>query len=157
MNKRLTSVFINENVGNPYQPDINYRGYTASPLLGTPEGLSVYLDGVRQNQPFGDVIARNLIPKIAIRDMALIPGSDPVYGLNTLGGVVSVQTKDGLTTPRSPAASSFAAAEKARQVASSMTASTTTWPATSTAKLREKQQNRGAGSVAWPFTIQRWN
>jgi outer membrane receptor protein involved in Fe transport len=100
MNKRLTSVFINENVGNPYQPDINYRGYTASPLLGTPEGLSVYLDGVRQNQPFGDVVAWNLIPKIAIRDMALIPGSDPVYGLNTLGGVVSVQTKDGLTTPQ---------------------------------------------------------
>jgi outer membrane receptor protein involved in Fe transport len=99
MNKRLTSVFINENVGNPYQPDINYRGYTASPLLGTPEGLSVYLDGVRQNQPFGDVVAWDLIPKIAISDMALIPGSDPVYGLNTLGGAVSVQTKDGLTAP----------------------------------------------------------
>ncbi|WP_263382173.1 TonB-dependent receptor [Granulicella arctica] len=99
MNKHLTSVFVNENVGNPYQPDINYRGYTASPLLGTPEGLSVYLDGVRQNQPFGDVVAWDLIPKIAIRDMALIPGSDPVYGLNTLGGAISVHTKDGLTTP----------------------------------------------------------
>src|ERR1700744_5652507 len=99
MNKRLTSVYINENAGNPYQPDINYRGYTASPLLGTPEGLSVYLDGVRQNQPFGDIVAWDLIPKIAIRDMALIPGSDPVYGLNTLGGAVSVQTKDGLTAP----------------------------------------------------------
>jgi outer membrane receptor protein involved in Fe transport len=97
MNKRLSGVYINENVGNPFQPDINYRGYTASPLLGTPEGLSVYLDGVRQNQPFGDVVAWDLIPKIAIQDMALIPGSDPVYGLNTLGGAVSVQTKNGLT------------------------------------------------------------
>jgi outer membrane receptor protein involved in Fe transport len=97
MNKRLTSVYVNENAENPYQPDINYRGYTASPLLGTPEGLSVYLDGVRQNQPFGDIVAWDLIPKVAIRDMALIPGSDPVYGLNTLGGAVSVQTKDGLT------------------------------------------------------------
>ena len=98
MNKRLTSVYINENAGNPYQPDINYRGYTASPLLGTPEGLSVYLDGVRQNQPFGDIVAWDLIPKVAIWDMALIPGSDPVYGLNTLGGAISVQTKDGLNT-----------------------------------------------------------
>ena len=71
MNRRLTSVYINENAGNPYQPDINYRGYTASPLLGTPEGLSVYLDGVRQNQPFGDIVAWDLIPKVAIRDMAL--------------------------------------------------------------------------------------
>ena len=99
MNKHLTSVYINENAGNPFQPDINYRGYTASPLLGTPEGLSVYLDGVRQNQPFGDIVSWDLIPKIAIRDMALIPGSDPVYGLNTLGGAVSVQTKDGRTAP----------------------------------------------------------
>jgi len=99
MNKRLTSVYVNENNGNPFQPDINYRGYTASPLLGTPEGLSVYMDGVRQNQPFGDIVSWDLIPKVAIRDMALIPGSNPVYGLNTLGGAVSVQTKDGLTAP----------------------------------------------------------
>ena len=99
MNKRLTSVYLNENAGNPFQPDINYRGYTASPLLGTPEGLSVYLDGVRQNQPFGDIVSWDLIPKVAIRDMALIPGSDPLYGLNTLGGAVSVHTKDGLTAP----------------------------------------------------------
>jgi outer membrane cobalamin receptor len=99
MNHRLASVYINENAENPYQPDINYRGYTASPLLGTPEGLSVYLDGVRQNQPFGDIVAWDLIPKVAIRDMALIPGSDPLYGLNTLGGAISVQTKDGLTAP----------------------------------------------------------
>jgi outer membrane receptor protein involved in Fe transport len=95
MDKRLTSVYINENAENPYQPDVNYRGYTASPLLGTPEGLSVYLDGVRQNQPFGDIVAWDLIPKVAIKDMALIPGSDPVYGLNTLGGAIAVQTKDG--------------------------------------------------------------
>src|SRR6202012_4226597 len=99
MNTQLTSVYINENVGNPYQPDINYRGYTASPLLGTPEGLSVYMDGVRQNQPFGDIVAWDLIPKVAIHDMALIPGSDPIYGLNTLGGAISVKTKDGLNAP----------------------------------------------------------
>ena len=99
MNKRLTSVYINENQANPFQPDLNYRGYTASPLLGTPEGLSVYMDGVRQNQPFGDIVSWDLIPKVAIRDMAMIPGSDPLYGLNTLGGAVSVQTKDGLTAP----------------------------------------------------------
>jgi outer membrane receptor protein involved in Fe transport len=99
MNKRLTSVYVNENQGNPFQPDINYRSYTASPLLGTPEGLSVYMDGVRQNQPFGDIVSWDLIPKVAIQDMALIPGSDPIYGLNTLGGAVTVQTKDGLSAP----------------------------------------------------------
>jgi outer membrane receptor protein involved in Fe transport len=99
-NRKLNGVYINNNQENPFQPDLNYRGYTASPLLGTPEGLSVYVDGVRQNQPFGDVVAWDLIPKIAIRDMALIPGSDPVFGLNTLGAAITVRTKDGQNAPR---------------------------------------------------------
>ncbi len=99
MNRKLTGVFLNNNQENPFQPDLNYRGYTASPLLGTPEGISAYVDGVRQNQPFGDVVAWDLIPKIAIQDMALVPGSDPVFGLNTLGAAITVRTKDGLTSP----------------------------------------------------------
>jgi outer membrane receptor protein involved in Fe transport len=99
MNRRLDAVHVNENQENPFQPDLNYRGYTASPLLGTPEGISVYMDGVRQNQPFGDVVAWDLIPKIAMSEIALIPGSDPLFGLNTLGGAISIQTKDGLSAP----------------------------------------------------------
>lgn len=97
MKKRLNGVYVNENQNNPFQPDVNYRGYTASPLVGSPAGLSVYLDGVRQNQPFGDVVAWDLIPKIAISGVELIPGSNPVYGLNTLGGAIAVQTKSGLS------------------------------------------------------------
>ena len=99
MNRRLQGVHIDENQGNPFQPDVSYRGYTASPLLGTPEGISVYLDGVRQNQPFGDIVAWDLIPKIAISEMALMPGSNPLFGLNTLGGAISIQTKDGYSQP----------------------------------------------------------
>ena len=99
MNRRLNGVYLNEMQGNPFQPDVNYRGYTASPLLGTPEGLSVYVDGVRQNQPFGDVVSWDLIPKDAISEVTLVPGSDPLFGLNTLGGALSVTTKSGLTNP----------------------------------------------------------
>jgi len=99
LNKRLSGVHINENQENPYQPDVNYRGYTASPLMGTPEGISVYMDGVRQNQPFGDIVAWDLIPKIAISEVALMPGSNPLFGLNTLGGAVSIETKDGHSAP----------------------------------------------------------
>ncbi len=98
-NKQLSGVHVNQNQENPFQPDVNYRGYTASPLLGTPEGISVYMDGVRQNQPFGDIVAWDLIPKIAISEVALMPGSDPLFGLNTLGGAVSVETKDGYSAP----------------------------------------------------------
>ena len=99
MNRRLNGVYLNEMQGNPYQPDVNFRGYTASPLLGTPEGISVYLDGVRQNQPFGDVVSWDLIPKNAISEITLVPGSDPLFGLNTLGGAITVQTKDGVSNP----------------------------------------------------------
>ncbi len=97
MKRRLNGVYVNESQENPYQPDVNFRGYTASPLLGTPEGISVYLDGVRQNQPFGDVVSWDLIPKNAISEIALIPGSDPLFGLNSMGGALSVRTKDGVS------------------------------------------------------------
>lgn len=99
MNRSLGSVYINDIQNNPLQPDVNYRGYTASPLLGTPQGLSVYLDGVRLNQPFGDVVSWDLIPRAAISSMALMPGSNPLFGLNTLGGALSIRTKDGYSAP----------------------------------------------------------
>jgi outer membrane receptor protein involved in Fe transport len=99
MNRRLGSVFINEVQNNPFQPDVNFRGYTASPLLGNPQGLSVYMDGVRLNQPFGDVVSWDLIPKSAISSMTLNAGSNPLFGLNTLGGALALQTKDGQRNP----------------------------------------------------------
>jgi outer membrane receptor protein involved in Fe transport len=99
MNRTLGSVYVNEVQNNPLQPDISYRGYTASPLLGTPQGLSVYMDGVRLNQPFGDVVSWDLIPREAISTMTLMPGSNPLFGLNTLGGALSLRTKDGFSDP----------------------------------------------------------
>jgi len=74
-----------------------FHGFTASPLLGTPQGLSVFQDGVRVNEPFGDAVNWDLIPVNAIAGMNLMPGSNPVFGLNTLGGALSVQTKNGRT------------------------------------------------------------
>ena len=99
LNREFGSVHVNEVQGNPFQPDVNFRGYTASPLLGTPQGLSLYMDGVRLNQPFGDVVSWDLIPRGAIASITLIPGSNPLFGLNTLGGALSIQTKDGLSAP----------------------------------------------------------
>ncbi len=99
LNLRLNGVNVNETQSNPFQPDVSYRGYTASPLLGTPQGLSVYMDGVRLNQPFGDVVSWDLIPRMAIFSGALMPGSNPLFGLNTLGGALSIQTKDGRNSP----------------------------------------------------------
>lgn len=95
MNQNLNGVNVNEVQNNPYQMDVNYHGFTASPLLGTPQGLSVYQDGVRINEPFGDTVNWDLIPKNAISNIALMPGSNPLFGLNTLGGSLSINTKSG--------------------------------------------------------------
>src|SRR5439155_24863586 len=94
-----SSVTVNAAQGNPYQLDIAFRGFTASPLVGVPQGLSVYLDGVRINEPFGDVVNWDLIPMQAIDSMVLVPGSNPLFGLNTLGGALSLRTKSGDRNP----------------------------------------------------------
>ncbi|TMG75626.1 MAG: TonB-dependent receptor, partial [Betaproteobacteria bacterium] len=99
MNQRLPGVSINEMQGNPFQPDVSYRGFTASPLLGTPQGVSVYQDGVRVNEPFGDTVNWDLIPTSAISTINLIPGSNPLFGLNTLGGALSIRTRSGAQYP----------------------------------------------------------
>ncbi len=88
-------VTFSETQGNPWQPDVAFRGFAASPLAGTPQGMSVYVDGVRVNEAFGDTVHWDLIPNFAIQNMQIVPGSNPVYGLNTLGGAIAIQTKDG--------------------------------------------------------------
>ncbi len=99
INRYLGSVHINEAQNNPLQPDIYYRGFVASPLLGLPQGLSVYVNGVRFNEPFGDTVNWDLIPQGAIDSISLMPGSNPLFGLNTLGGAISIKTKTGFSAP----------------------------------------------------------
>lgn len=97
MNSNMQSVSVNDYQGNPFRQDLNFRGFSASPLIGTPQGMSIYVDGVRINEPFGDVVNWDLIPMNAIRRMDLLPGSNPMFGLNTLGGALSIGTKSGFT------------------------------------------------------------
>jgi outer membrane receptor protein involved in Fe transport len=99
MNRGLGSVFVNEAQSNPLQPDVQYRGFVGSPLLGLPQGLAVYQDGVRINEPFGDTVSWALLPESAIESLALVPGSNPLFGLNALGGAIAVRTKDGFSAP----------------------------------------------------------
>ncbi len=99
MNRNLGSVTINDAQNNPLQPDIQYRGFSASPLLGLPQGISVYQNGVRIQEPLGDTINWELLPENAVASINLIGGASPLFGLNTLGGALSIQTKNGFTYP----------------------------------------------------------
>ena len=94
LDQRLGSVNINANQDNPYQPDIQYRGFEASPVLGTPIGVAVYQNGIRLNEPFGDNLNWDLVPDFAVNRTSIIP-SNPVYGLNALGGAFVLDMKNG--------------------------------------------------------------
>jgi iron complex outermembrane receptor protein len=96
ISRRLPGVALGDQTGNEFQRDINYRGFTASPVLGTPQGLAVYQNGVRVNEVFGDVVNWDFIPETAINRMTLMP-SNPVYGLNALGGALAIDMKNGFT------------------------------------------------------------
>jgi outer membrane receptor protein involved in Fe transport len=93
---RVGGVTLNNAQNNPFQPNVSYRGFEASPLAGNSQGLAVYVNGVRFNQPFGDTVNWDLIPSIAIHRM-VIEGSNPAFGLNALGGSLSVELKNGFT------------------------------------------------------------
>jgi outer membrane receptor protein involved in Fe transport len=103
LERGAASVNLSQSQGNPFQPDLNYRGFTASPLLGTPQGLSVFQDGVRINEGFGDVVNWDLIPRNSISSIQVIPGSNALFGLNTLGGALAIYTKSGFRYPGSSA------------------------------------------------------
>jgi len=93
---RLGSVSISDSLADPFQPDVLYRGFAASPVLGTSQGLAVYQNGVRINEAFGDSVNWDLIPDIAIERLDIV-SSSPLYGLNALGGAMAVTMKNGFS------------------------------------------------------------
>ena len=95
LSSRGASVQTSDVQAGTFQPDVVFRGFTASPLLGASQGIAVYLDGVRVNDPFGDTVAWDILPTVAVSSINLMPGSNPLFGLNALGGALSLRTKDG--------------------------------------------------------------
>jgi len=94
--RSLPGVSLSDQTGNEFQRDLNYRGFVSSPVIGTPQGLAVYQNGVRINEVFGDIVNWDFIPENAIGRMTLVP-SNPVYGLNAIGGALSFEMKNGFT------------------------------------------------------------
>ncbi|MEO8316964.1 MAG: TonB-dependent receptor [Bradyrhizobium sp.] len=92
--QQVPGISINEVTGNPFQPNIEFRGFVASPVAGTPQGLAVYQNGARINEAFGDTVNWDLIPTAAIKSISVVT-NNPAFGLNALGGAVNVQMKDG--------------------------------------------------------------
>lgn len=96
VNRRLPGVTLGDQTGNPFQRTLDYRGFVASPVQGTPQGIAVYQNGVRINESWGDVVNWDFIPEKAIDRVSLFP-NNPVFGLNAIGGALSIQMKNGFT------------------------------------------------------------
>ena len=94
--QHLPGVSTSDQQGNSFQTDIRYRGFVASPVPGQPQGLAVYMNGMRINEAFGDTVNFDFIPTNAI-DRADIQSNNPVFGLNALGGAINFQMKNGFT------------------------------------------------------------
>ena len=94
LQKYVPGIIVSEVTGNPFQPDVQFRGFVASPVAGTPQGLAVYQNGVRINEAFGDMVHWDLIPTAAIRSVTVVT-NNPAFGLNALGAAVNVQMKNG--------------------------------------------------------------
>ena len=99
LQRNFQGVNVTQSQGNPWQGNLLFHGFTLSPLLGSPSGISVYVDGVRQNEPFAGTINWEAIPDFAVHNVELIPGSSPLFGLNTLGGSLLLTTKNGFADP----------------------------------------------------------
>lgn len=94
LQQQVPGVILSDTTGNPFMPDVQFRGFVASPVAGTPQGLAVYQNGMRINEAFGDTVNWDLIPTAAIRSVTVVT-NNPAFGLNALGGAVNVLMKDG--------------------------------------------------------------
>ena len=153
--RRFANVGISEAQGNPFQPDIQVRGFTLSPLLGLPQGVAVFQDGVRVNEPFGDTLHWDLLPDNAIATVDLMPGSNPLFGRNALGGAIADPTKTGWTdggnapplTPDRSAGTGSSSTAARTAIASVGSAPRACWRRTAGATTRHRACARS--SAAW--------
>lgn len=96
LQQQVPGILVTDTTGNSFTPEIQFRGFTASPVAGTPQGLAVYQNGTRINEAFGDTVNWDLIPTAAIRSVTVVT-NNPAFGLNALGGAVNVLMKDGFS------------------------------------------------------------
>ncbi len=92
----MPGIIISDAAGNPLRAELSYRGFDASPVSGRSQGVAVYQNGVRINEAFGDVVNWDVIPSNAISSMSVV-SNNPSFGLNALGGAVSILMKDGFS------------------------------------------------------------
>ncbi|MDH5587800.1 MAG: TonB-dependent receptor [Nitrospirota bacterium] len=88
---QTTGVVMHNQVGNAFEQTIDFRGYNGNPVSST----SVFIDGIRVNDPEFGFVNFDLLPLETIERMEIIPSSSAIYGNNAMGGVINILTKRG--------------------------------------------------------------
>ncbi|HEX2841729.1 TonB-dependent receptor [Hyphomicrobium sp.] len=96
LQQQVPGIILSDAAGNPMRSEVSFRGFDASPVSGRSQGVAVYQNGVRINEAFGDTVQWDVIPSIAVSSMSVV-SNNPSFGLNALGGAISIQMKDGFT------------------------------------------------------------
>ena len=94
--RKVPGITFYDQVGNPFQPTVDLRGFNAQPNAG----IAVFVDGVRVNEPDSNAVNWDLIPIQDVERIEVLPGASAVFGRNALGGVINIVTKRGMRVPQ---------------------------------------------------------
>ena len=88
-------ISLYDDLGSAYKLNLSTRGFNVGPVVGLPPGVSVFLDGVRQNEPDAQEVNFDLLPMEHVRRVELLSGSGSLLGANSLGGAINLITRRG--------------------------------------------------------------
>ena len=88
-------ISLYDDLGTPFKLNLSTRGFNVGPVVGLPPGISVFLDGVRQNEPDAAEVNFDLLPMEHVQRVELLSGSGSLLGPNSLGGAINLITRRG--------------------------------------------------------------
>jgi len=93
--EQLPGVTTSDELGAPGQLDVALRGFQVSPVVGLPQGVTVYVDGVRANEPIAHEVNFDLLPLEDVDRVEVVYGPSVLLGRNSLGAAVNLVTRRG--------------------------------------------------------------
>lgn len=88
-------VSVYDDLGSQYKLNLSYRGFNSGPTVGLPPGITVFLDGVRQNEADAQEVNFDLLPMEHVKRVELLSGTASLLGPNSLGGAINLVTDRG--------------------------------------------------------------
>src|SRR3989441_8678435 len=97
--EQLAGITTSDELGATGQLDVSLRGFNVSPVIGLPQGVTVYVDGVRANEPGAHEVNFDLLPLEDVERVEVVYGPSVLLGRNALGAAVNLVTRRGASPP----------------------------------------------------------